>query len=175
LQDKSQVQKTILALTELLGTMNQLEKEASIIILEDTDFRGIDLFYEGKQDFAEATLPGRYDISPNSHLSYSQGQIVQIDEQLFGAKIPDPLVRSFNRLFLSKVFPTAGLARFVKHFYMADSQYDTMRALWLNRIAIIVAILLGLSPLLGHKDHEDARVENMIKEVQSVDTLHNSR
>lgn len=175
LQDIRQAPKTILSLTELLGVMTQLEKDASIILLDNTIIGGINLFYEGKLDFAESILPGRYQLSSTSYLSYTPGKTAQIDEKLFGISVPEPLVNSFIRLFSSKVFPTAALARFVKQGFMSDAQYDTMRALRLSRIAILVAILLGLYPLIEHNDKEDVRGKNQIEEVHSQDTLNNSR
>ena len=175
LKKSSQVRNTILTLTELLGTMNHLEKEASVLLLEGIQQGGLDLYYEGKQDFAEAMLPGKYVLSSKSQLTYLDGQPAQIDEALFGVHLPDPLVDSFLRLFRAKVFPTAALVRYISHGFKTDAQFDTMRALWLNRIAIIVAILLGLSPFIGRKRDSDSRLDNQYEAIHSQDTLHTTR
>ena len=175
LRDSNQVRDSILALTELLGVMTQLEKEASILLLEDPTREGIDLYYEGKTDFAEATLPERYTLSRDSQFSCVVGEPAQIDDILFGTKLPEPLIDAFLRLFRAKVFPTAALVRFIKHGYLTDAQFNTMRALWLNRVAIIVAIILGIVPLFKHKDVNDPSVGAPTELVQTLDTLLTTR
>lgn len=151
---KQTIQNQLLQLTEIIGTLEDLEKKNYLLVVEaDEEQLTNVLFYKRKTQFNGKQLPHEYIISDQLVLTTNIGEPIKILDNenviLEGKKVSQILMLSIKRLFCSRVLPTKALLDYKKRGYKTLEEFNTNKGLKFSVISMIIALIIAVLTPVG--------------------------
>lgn len=178
-KNQAEANYSVLLLTEFIALLTKM-KAQGVILDVDCKKSDLELFYSIPQnELMRNSVPDVFSASDDVELHYnSNPHLIDGSITLVGFPIPSQLFTPLREILLTVSFPTPGYKDYLKHGFMPEEAYRAKKALHVSRIAVIVAILIGvLSPfgavMLGNKwgytTLETNQFQKIIRVLQSND------
>lgn len=133
-----------LRLTDVLGIIISLEDKGLVYISDSSYKDGLELFFEAKEDFHEAQIPGEYYVCDDKKLVLTESIQAIIGEDTMGGTIlPARMYSSLVHVFCGTIYPTKGLKEYVDRGYRTSEEASSRRSRFIAWVAIIVSLIIG--------------------------------
>lgn len=142
---KCEAKDCFLRLTDILGTVISLEDKGLVYISDASHDDGLELFFESKEDFYEAQIPGEYYVCDDKKLVLTESiQAIIGEDTMKGSVLPAKMYYSLVHVFCGTIYPTKGLKEYVGRGYRTSEEENSRRSRFIAWVAIIVSIIIGL-------------------------------
>lgn len=151
---RSEASSSFKLMSALISVMSNLERDGLIYVSNYTEQSGVSLAYGESIVLDSQPLPSRYEskndgviIDEESATSFS---LRDGDSVMCSYELPKQLFLPLSRYLFSIIFPTNELDKYVSLGFMTEDKYHTKKALRISRVAIVIALLIGiLTPIVS--------------------------
>ena len=132
----------------LISVMSKLEEKCLIYVSDKSFHSDCSIVYGDKIVLDSHPLPSRYESKDDNIVldqeSSTRYTLKDGDCSMLSFELPEQLFNPLSQYLFSIIYPTNDLDRYVSYGFMEEEEYRTRKALKNSRIAIIVAILIGV-------------------------------
>ena len=170
---------SIMLLTQLIAIINEIKKQGLLLGVgyKKTD---LEFFYSSSQnELIAQSVPGRYCSSTGCILECLDTPLLKDEDIILkGYSLPPQLFEPLSEALLSVFFPTPDYKVYLTRDFCTVEEYRAKRALRVSWVAIIVAILIGISsPFFavfwgnryGQTELKVEQYQGLLKEIRNND------